>query len=283
MRNALTRPLGEIARGRLSLGVSGDGIAAIRSSAGLRSRSRIIADRTLENSADMSERLMAECRDILHDATCAGLPIHIVLADSWVRLFIVTPPANSSRLQDCRAAVALRFRSLYGEMPDEWQIAADWQAYQPFLACAMPNVLLAGLRSAAEEAHGCLVSVVPHFIAAWNRWGATVNAGQWFGAIHDSTLMLGATSVHSIAAIRSLRVPMNGFDADWLCEQTAREALRLNLPAPSQIALCGAPHDRREKNAVGKFACIHLDQPQPDGGENSAAMMLARLSLERRA
>ncbi|MDC6127613.1 Lrp/AsnC family transcriptional regulator, partial [Burkholderia gladioli] len=58
-------------------------------------------------------------------------------ADELARYFIVTPADNSRRLQDLRAAAEVRLQMLYGDDPVRWQILADWQAAEPFLACAV--------------------------------------------------------------------------------------------------------------------------------------------------
>jgi hypothetical protein len=167
----------------------------------------------------------------------AGWPLTIVLADELVRLWQVTPPQHSTRLADLEAAAALRFQHLYGEPAASWRLSAGWNPDRPFLAAAMPRALLGALEQGAASLP--LVEIVPQFIAAFNRWSAAINPGAWFGVVHDRVLTLGACDGGAIVAVRAAALP-DGADAGWLDGHVAREALRLNLPAPSRLQLWGS-------------------------------------------
>ncbi|GGE67509.1 hypothetical protein [Massilia psychrophila] len=170
----------------------------------------------------------------------AGWPLTIVLSDELVRMWQVTPPAQTTRLADLEAAAALRFQRLYGEPAADWIVRAGWDAGQPFLAAAMPRALLAALGQGAAMQHMKLVEIVPQFVALLNRCRGELAAGAWFGTLHDKVLTLGAREGGLLVAVRAQALPAAPGPL-WLAEHLAREALRLNLAAPNRLQLWGAP------------------------------------------
>ncbi|SFI21967.1 hypothetical protein SAMN04515618_1146 [Collimonas sp. OK307] len=224
--------------GSVRIGLSKTGIAVLRT--GGRRRTVVLADQALAEAAvSVPERLATQCRIILNDSACRGLPLRVTLADNWARLFVVTPPHNSARLDDCQAAASMRFQALYGTVLDEWQLEADWDARHPFLACAVPRTLICALQQIAQENQLHLVDVAPQFVRMWNRWHKTLRNGSWFGIVQDRTLVLAAIAQQRLCAVRATAVPVDGDARSWLQQQVMREALRLNLPLPKQLQLCG--------------------------------------------
>lgn len=184
------------------------------------------------------EPLAAALSAALQGAECRRMRARVVLADELVRYFMVTPPQNAASLRDCRAAAQLRFQLLYGEPAAAWRIEADWDAREPFLACAMPAPLLDALHAAAAE-HGLdLVETCPQFVTAWNRWHGQLPGDAWFGAAHDDGMTVGALHEGRLHAVRSLdAAPHAARDA------LAREALLLDLPMPAQLRWANASLD----------------------------------------
>lgn len=233
-------------------------------STGWRRQPELLVDRPLANEAAVTpERLALQLRTILTETKCCGVPATIVLADEWVRLFMATPPHNTGRLQDCRAAAAMRFQALYGEPGHEWQLEADWDARHPFLACAIPHVLLNALRQVAQDCALQLISVTPHFIAAWNRWHKSLQAGAWFGVVSDNFLTLGLIDQKRLCAVRTTALPADACDdPHWMTAHLAREALRMNLALPTQIQLCGQVPGQWVTQATGALQCTRLETGQ---------------------
>lgn len=223
----------------LRIGLSKHGIAILHTG-GWRAKTTVLADHALTEQAFATpELLMLQCRTLLAEAKCARLPVTVILADDWVRLFMVTPPHNTARLQDCRAATAMRFQALYGEPSSGWRLEADWHARLPFLACAMPHALLAALQEVVLERKLDLISVMPQFIAAWNTWHADLHADAWFGIVQQEALTLGAIDRQRLCAVRAVAIPPDGHSRDWLHAHVMREALRLNMPVPRRLQLYG--------------------------------------------
>lgn len=161
--------------------------------------------------------------------------VRLVLADAWVRYFMVTPPAAARSLDDCRAAARLRFLQLYGCTSDGWTIRADWQADLPFLACALPTALLEHLHQAARAAGVRLTTLQPQFIAACNAWRRLDNRSTWFAVCHRQQLVLGLLQQGRLISVRPLRLPATG-----TLDQTLRqEALRLQLAMPHRLRWLG--------------------------------------------
>ncbi|MFM0340706.1 hypothetical protein [Paraburkholderia fungorum] len=191
--------------------------------------------------------LVTQIAAALDEAGGNRLPVYATLGDALVRYFIVTPPGNSARLQDLRAAAAVRFQVLYGESITSWQIVADWQATAPFLACAVPQRLCTALELAVATQRGTLVSVVPDFVAAWNRSRRHLGADVWLATLSDGALTLGLVVANTgkprLAAVRTLVLPDAAPSLDWLREQVARAALLDNVPAPAVLYVHGPQID----------------------------------------
>ena len=183
------------------------------------------------------DTICATVRALLSDAACTGWPATLVIDDQLARIWQVAPPKGSSRLADLEGAAALRFQTLYGEVPAAWQIAAGYDAVQPFMAAALPRQLLALLAQAGATRELKIVEVVPQFVAGWNRWRTHLKAGAWYGLVQNDVLTIGALEQGALRAVRAAQI---GGGADWLKQHVAREALRLGLSAPARLLISGA-------------------------------------------
>jgi hypothetical protein len=241
----------------LRLGVAHDSIALVRTS-GRGGHATLIAEHAGAPDSAALAALLGE-----H----AGWPLTIVLADELVRLWQVTPPQDSTRLADLEAAAALRFQHLYGEPATNWRLSAGWNPDRPFLAAALPRALLGALEQGAAAVR--LVEIVPQFIAVFNRWSAAIKPGAWFGVVHERVLTIGACDGGAIVAVRAQALP-DGAGAGWLDGHVAREALRLNLPAPSRLQLWGSVP--AEWLGSGAPACSRLGASGQPGWTSAARL-----------
>lgn len=195
-------------------------------------------------------------------ASSAKNAANIIVADDQARLWLVTPPVNAGSPQDCRAAVEMRFQSLYGESSDGWRIEAEWNACHPFLACAIRHELLASLEKMANECELKLVSVMPQFIAAWNRWCRALKPGAWFGQIHGDGMMLAAMVDGKLQAVRAIAIPADArSNQSWLADVLEREALKLNMPMLDRFQFCGELPGGSTRHPVKTLGCERLDAP----------------------
>ena len=223
-------------------------------------------------------------RRVLTDSQCPRLPTSVVLSNDWARFWTVTPPVNAVRISDCQAAAQLRFQALYDTTLAGWQMAADWQIDAPFLACAIPDTLLSTLRQALSAHRLDLMEVAPQFIVGWNRWRKALRVGAWFGVTQDDTITFAAMDQGRLCAMRSVtRQPRDRERQGWLQEQVTREALRLHIPVPSVIQLCGSRSTSwTSSNSDGLSTTwlgtqpVHLGHPSP-----SAQVILAHSGVRR--
>jgi len=253
-----------ITGGELHIGVARSAVALLHQGHWPRRRSTILGESSCASEpAELSDRpepLLATLDALLGASACRARAARVVLADDWTRTWMVTPPGNGSRLADCQAAASARFQTLYGESTSGWQLTADWQARTPFLACALPLPLLSGLQQVAAQHRLVLLEVVPHFVAAWNRWHRRLLPGAWFGVVHDDDVVLAAVAGHGLQVLRPVRRTVDA-DAAWLRLTVEREAMRCVLPVPPGIVLCGdVPASWSDPGAVGWF-CTHLETP----------------------
>ncbi|TWI65121.1 hypothetical protein IP91_02527 [Pseudoduganella lurida] len=270
------------------LGVSLDAVSLLRTSRWTGERVAPVAEQPLDGHGP--EALAAALRALLQGRDVAGWPVSIVLADEWCRLWQVTPPPQATRLADIEAACALRFHALYGESPAAWQITADWHAEAPFFAAALPRTLLSLLEQATAD-HGLhMVAVVPHFVTGWNRWCRALQAGAWFGQLHDGLLTVAAIEGGQLRAVRALPLPLpqgaaaNAIGQDavshyWLTQMLQREALLLGLAPPALIQLAGPlPAALARPAGEGHVATQWLEAGQ-EGGRLGGLSAASRLAL----
>jgi hypothetical protein len=243
------------------------GLAVVHRDGWWKPKYRVLLDIPLD-AAQFEASLQTE----LKQAAFSKLATRIILDDSWVRYFMVAPPKNASSMDDCSAAVNMKFNHLYGESPQTWQINAAWDAKESFLACALPRSLLTALQQAAQVQKLNLLHITPHFIACWNKWQSEQkNGNAWFGVVHGGQLSLGAIHQGRLKSIRRSRFTNSHWeDKQYLPTHLQREALRLSLPIPSQLVLCGDMPNSGHKNAnsnakemMGALECKWFNITQP--------------------
>lgn len=270
---------------RLHIGLSRQGMAVLHAKGGRRPSTTVLADYTFTSDVTASpEQLLDEVRQILENTQCPRLPTSVVLSNDWARFWTVTPPVNAVHLSDCQAAAQLRFQALYDTSLTGWQMAADWQIDAPFLACAIPDTLLSPLQQVASAYRLRLIEVAPQFIVGWNRWRSALQAGAWFGVTQDDTITFAAINNGQLCTMRSVTRQVRDRERQgWLQEQVTREALRLHIPVPSAIQLCGHRSTSWSSSATDNLGVtwletqpVHADHPSP-----SVQVILAHTGVRR--
>jgi hypothetical protein len=259
MLDALTSAVAPWTGHALRVGVALDGLALLRTSIWPHERTLLLGE-VRADAGDLAPALT----ELLAEARTRGWPLTLVLADELVRLWQVTPPADSTRLADLQGAAALRFQALFGAGAAGWRIQADWHATRPFLAAAMPQALLDALMAAARGQRCRVVEIVPQFVAALNQYRHQRRPGAWFGLVHGGVLSVAAFEGKTLAAVRTAPIPP-GADRDWLEGHVAREALRVGLGRPERLQVCG-PAPKSWASSIGrlKFACtVFPDETNP--------------------
>lgn len=248
----------------LRIGLSRRVVTVVMTSGWLRPHTELIADHRVGAHADPLVQIAADLGDILADARCAGARVHVVLADEWMRNWLVTPPQNVRRLEDCMVAAQARFQALFGEAVAQWQMQADWDCEHPFLACAVEKRLLQGLQEVVRLHRQVLIEVAPQFVVAWNRWSARLGAEAWFGVMHDGALTIGALAGHGLQALREIKLSAPALpDQRQLPVLLKREAVRLNVPAPRAIRLCGEVPAHWAMQTIDGLSFSRLDSERP--------------------
>lgn len=260
----------------LRIGISRGGLALLGIRSRLRRDTAMLSELSFAAGInDAFDEIGSRLDEALRDAQAARLPATVVIADDLARFFMVTPPPNAAGMRDYEAAAGMRFKALYGESPSAWNMAADWNAGKPFLACALPRTLLDAILRAANTHRLTLIEVVPHFVAAWNTWSSALKPDAWFGVLHDDTLNLGAIADEHMMAVKTTRLPTHDqHGLAWLERHIAREALLLGIDAPSRIQLCGSADERWTTPASGPLACEWLGAV-PNVYTGNAALALA--------
>ena len=248
----------------LRLGVAAGALALVQTSR-WGGPAQLVGEQSYADAGTLREALAA-----LLGAGYGGWPLTIVLADDLVRLWRVTPFAQTTCLADLEAAAALRFQSLYGDAPGLWHSSSAWDARAPFF-CAVPRALLAQLTRVAAARKLALIFITPQFARHWNRWHGALKPGAWFGQMQGQTLTLGVRDNGCLRAVRALPVP-TGAGRDWLLQALAREALLQGVSAPALLQLCGtAPAGWLAP--AGAFHCQVFSTPEGEGALSPAAQL----------
>lgn len=165
----------------------------------------------------------------------------IVLPDKAARFFKVVPPQNMAGFSELRAVAALRFETLFGLPAAEWRIEADWQGNQPFLACALPQSLIASLRQFAECQGLSLTRVQPAFIQRWNEVCPRLSGeASWFMSAADHRATAVAISRGVLTDVFQMELPSGWLQHPERLREPIEEALfRLQLNAPTRLYVAG--------------------------------------------
>lgn len=235
MRNPFT-----IFTDTLHIGLSQSDVALVHTSGLLKKQSHVVKEHTFKR--DTVENCLSDLSLFLVENQCQRLKTNIFLSNSWVRFFMVTPPSNASRFQDCQAAAEVRFSALFGEAASTWEISADWQVNHPFLACAIPRALLTGLKKIANERHLSLLRIEPQLITYINCLGRKMPANPWLGIFNGGNLDLVMCTDNRISRLHKCTYSNKDTqDKNWLHDTIQREAFRHNLEIPSMFYYGGQP------------------------------------------
>ncbi|MFP5392062.1 MAG: hypothetical protein ACLGI6_11060 [Gammaproteobacteria bacterium] len=157
----------------------------------------------------------------------AASRIDAVVADVWVRYFLLQRPDGVETVRDARLLLQARFESLYGASAADWVLQADWQSEGPMLACALPRALAQAL------APFRLARLQPLALHTWNRVAPKLGPSGAWCAQADGQLNLMSWQDGTLRVVRQQR----GTDADALL---ALELARLDLPLPTARYWTGA-------------------------------------------
>ena len=259
------------------IGLSKTGATVILTSGWWQTHSEVLAEWSgSDEECALPEIVINRLGALLQNLDCTHLPARIVLSDSWVRRWMVVPPHNATSLADCQAAANVRFQALFGEAMSGWHLSADWNARQPFLTCAIPRSLLTALQQVTSEHKLVLLEVAPQFVVAWNRWRKDIQEGIWFGVLHHTTLTLAVVGRNGLAATHDVILPDAAMhDQHRVPEILARAALRLNVPMPPEIRLCGQIPVHWMMQKIGNLSFVSLDQNWSENNSKPAAKWLS--------
>ena len=183
--------------------------------------------------------------------------VSVVLASRWVR-YVVVPWHPELMTREERLAQSRHcFKETYGDMAADWEIAMDEGGYgQPFLASAIDQQLLAGLREACKGLS--LQSVQPYLTLAYQQFRKTLwqqkTKVAYFGVVEPNDLGLIRMSQAGLAGVFNQRI-----NDDW------RQALRgLLLQAATdgdtepKVCLLGSGSDPVDMVTDIKVTRLHL-------------------------
>lgn len=270
----------------MHLGLSPAGISLVQSKPMWRpatGRQTVVHQFDEHTEPDDFPRMASEVRSLLSQAHCRGSSLRITLADQFARYFIVTPARNTTSVQDCEDMARLRFQSLYGEQDADWIVQADWHPSLPFVACAVPRLLVNRLNEIASEFHITILGIVPQFIREWNRWQNRMLTGDWLAVSHEGWLCLGCRDVTGAPDVRGL--PVSKIEAarpNWLNDTVHQLALQLNVPVPKRLIVSGSVHSQWAGALSPPLTLVQMDEAHPgNDGNNSPLLDLAFMKVEK--
>jgi hypothetical protein len=139
--------------------------------------------------------------------------VRAVIGDRWVRYAIVPWSDSLMAAGEQMAHARERMRMIFGDDLAEWTVTlSEAPPGQTRVACAMPNVLLDGLRMVVDEHGKKLISVQPQLIAAYNSWRHRFAVAEpvWFVTVEKGTLAALLAGTKGINRVHAVRI-----GADW--------------------------------------------------------------------
>lgn len=247
---------------RLHIDISSTEITVLHSTAVLRHRLQVLQhDCVHEAQWHNEEALLQHLHQMLSGLRCHKMKVSITVADSLGRLWMVTPPQNATRLADCQAAAEQRFCTLFGEAARHWEISADWDAYRPFLASAMPRSLLERLKALCAHYQLNVLQLQPQFVSVWNRFCKQLQPNAWIALLEQHTLTIGAVTQGRLVALRSITVvPELLQQRSWIDQHIQREVMLLNLSMPQQLHISGRMPAQWQKQVDDQIHCLPLGE-----------------------
>jgi hypothetical protein len=264
----------------LRIGLAREGAGIVRVSGLRRPGLEIVGEQAWRSGGEEGgfDGMGRQLAELLRECQNGCRFARIVLDDRWVRSWMVVPPKNAARRADLEAAACARFQMLYGESPAGWRLTGDWKAGQAFLACAIPLPLLEMLQQVSRERGLRLLEVAPHFVVAWNRWQVVMARDDaWLGVMHLGRLTLMAADRGCIIGVRELTLSGDsGQHQEAFLGLVEREALRLNLALPAEIAVSGHMPSHWVSRTTGRLKFRRLEPAAPAGsGHQLEGMWLA--------
>lgn len=165
--------------------------------------------------------------------------LRVFLGGQLVRWQLLEWQPQLASPQELKAYVQLRFRATFGAAADSWRVVhAEPVPGRALPACAIDEALLAELKNLQDTAGATVVSVVPHFSAAFDRWSGSVGkAVAWFGVVEPGVLTLGLLRSGEWHGLRSVR---HADAADWRAPLSALQA-QIQLASVLDLAPQAAP------------------------------------------
>lgn len=204
--------------------------------------------------------LRRQLHDALDEAGCAGARATLVLSDDWYRIGMSSSASRMAGPPDSGA---------------DDRVSQSGSG-QPCLAAALPAALHGALLDTVARYRLRGVVPVAHSLAAWKRWHRDLKSGDWFGVVHDSSIMLLSRAGGKMQGLmqQSLQqVDMK--NPGWLDARAAIEAAKLGVPVPRRIGLCGEVPEPWTVALPGGLACIPLRDKKLPAGSLSVALAQA--------
>ncbi len=175
-------------------------------------------------------------------ALAPGDEVDVVVADGWCRFWLTAADPQADDLAGLRSAAAARAQALYELNSADWVIEADWRTDRPFLCCALPQDLLAAVRTLADARQVHLRRVQPQAVHAWQ--GATAAAPEpdaplWLCSVSPRTVLSLVVEHGQLRHVRHSWRAAAG-DDEALAGLLREQAAQLGLPEPVHVQRLGA-------------------------------------------
>ena len=158
----------------------------------------------------------------------AGATVDVVAGNDVAMHWLQVPPSTAASLDELRLVAAARCAHLYGGAPEDWWIAGDWSATEPFVCAALPRSLVVPLQQSLTAA-----SIQARWHTAWSvACGAKANtfpSEGWSALRSPHRVMLWHCRQGRVNCLTTQRVSADATDGDAAAQalqQAQIEALR---------------------------------------------------------
>lgn len=158
----------------------------------------------------------------------------VVLSDAFCRYFMLRRPVGTARRAELEAALAARFRSLFGESPEAWSFVSEqhlWAGEE--LVCALSSAFQSQVLATLRRADLAVESIRPYWVCcAADRARERRRGRHWLLGGDGHALTLGLFENGRCLGARSRRPLAASEDAgQWLVREAALFPPTASTPA----------------------------------------------------
>lgn len=156
-----------------------------------------------------------------------GQVIDVIVANDLAAHWVQHPPASAKSFSELRLVAQARCAHLYGGTPQDWLIAADWDAKQPFVCAGLHRANLQSLQEHVTQ-HGCRVRLHTAWSLLAEKRAHVFPSDGWVGLRSPRRIMLWQSNRGKVTRLLKLAADTNAREES--AAELVAQSLRIEMP-----------------------------------------------------